>query len=249
MHRARSSTDPHRLGLRSPTGLRPRPEEHQTLVPGMQRLSLSPPPPAETHSYRQGRHSHRAGHSMGVLPSSINTNAPLPPLPRPVRRIAEEDECPICHNELPPKGADGSETAREAHIASCIEESLGGSSRAIPSSPPAADPTIQASSVPAQTSSAAAGPSRARADTQIDPAAQYAGWRRSNMLVYKATEKDCLDSEGRTKECVICLDDFEPGAELGRLECWCVYHRDCIRSWWDQKGMGACPLHQTQEGQ
>lgn len=250
LHRQRSSTDPHRGGLRSPTGLRPRPDDAQVLSSGMHRMSLPPAPPNHSHPYHTARYGHRAGQSLGVLPTApLNTNAPLPPVPRQIRRIAEEDECPICHNELPAKGPDGDETEREAHITTCIEESLTGASRSIPSSAPPVPVLAQASSVPAQSSlSSAAGPSRPRAETQADPSAQYAGWRRSNMLVYKATEKDCIDAEGRTKECVICLDDFVEGDELGRLECWCTFHRKCIRSWWDQKGVGACPLHQHQEG-
>jgi hypothetical protein len=41
--------------------------------------------------------------------------------PRHTRpRLREEDICPICRRALPPKGPNGEETEREAHIVSCI---------------------------------------------------------------------------------------------------------------------------------
>lgn len=45
------------------------------------------------------------------------------------------------------------------------------------------------------------------------------------MLVYKATEKDCVGEDGEVAECVICFEEFEPGDEMGRLECLCRFHR------------------------
>jgi Ring finger domain len=42
------------------------------------------------------------------------------PHPSPRPRLQESDICPICRHGLPPKGADGDETAREAHIIDCI---------------------------------------------------------------------------------------------------------------------------------
>jgi hypothetical protein len=41
----------------------------------------------------------------------------LPPTPQ----IAEEDECPICHRELPSRSLPNFEAAREAHINTCIQ--------------------------------------------------------------------------------------------------------------------------------
>ncbi|RVX69569.1 hypothetical protein B0A52_06633 [Exophiala mesophila] len=35
-------------------------------------------------------------------------------------RLAEEDICPICRRALPPRGPNGDESAREAHIVDCI---------------------------------------------------------------------------------------------------------------------------------
>jgi hypothetical protein len=47
------------------------------------------------------------------------------------------------------------------------------------------------------------------------------------MLVYKATEKDCVGEDGEVAECVICFEEFETGDEMGRLECLCRFHRVC----------------------
>jgi hypothetical protein len=84
------------------------------------------------------------------------------------------------------------------------------------------------------------------------------------MFPYVATEKDCVDEEGRVAECTICLEDFEAGDKMARLVCWCKFHevcltlsevreemlmgeQTCIKEWWDKKGRGACPTHQLQE--
>lgn len=48
-----------------------------------------------------------------------SSSAPRPPAEhRP--RLHERDVCPICRHALPPRGADGDETAREFHIMECI---------------------------------------------------------------------------------------------------------------------------------
>ena len=48
-----------------------------------------------------------------------SSSRPLPAGP-PRPRLRESDICPICRRALPPKGIDGDETAREAHIMDCI---------------------------------------------------------------------------------------------------------------------------------
>lgn len=42
------------------------------------------------------------------------------PLPSPRPRLEESEVCPICRHALPPRGIDGDETAREAHVMGCI---------------------------------------------------------------------------------------------------------------------------------
>ncbi|KAK3394132.1 FYVE zinc finger-domain-containing protein [Podospora didyma] len=145
--------------------------------------------------------------------SSSNVNRRLPPLPpQPQPQIAEEDECPVCHRELPPRTLANVEALREAHINICItahstysggvpSTSLGGDTRGPPLPP-------------------------------MPP-------RRTGMFPYTATEKDCVDSA----ECSICLEEFEVGVPMARLECLCRFHRTCIGAWW-QRHPGRCPMHQ-----
>lgn len=45
------------------------------------------------------------------------------------------------------------------------------------------------------------------------------------MLVYHATEKDCVGEDQEPQECVICFEEFDEGDEMGRLECLCKFHR------------------------
>lgn len=64
------------------------------------------------------------------------------------------------------------------------------------------------------------------------------------MAVYAATEKDCVSADGAPCECVICLEEFAVGDELGLLECFCKFHRRCIVEWYE-KGSGVCPTHKV----
>ncbi|CCX31471.1 FYVE zinc finger-domain-containing protein [Pyronema domesticum] len=64
------------------------------------------------------------------------------------------------------------------------------------------------------------------------------------MVVWNATHKDTIDTGTREPvECIICFEDFEEGQEIARLECLCRFHKKCIRSWFDRKGNGQCPVH------
>lgn len=167
---------------------------------------MSGTPPSNYHhahagspfgSYRTPRH--RSNYDMGQSSSSSMAHRrPLPPDPP---QLAEEDECPICHRELPPQSLPNSEELREAHINTCItsHSTYGGT------------PTGEGSS------------SRPR---------------RTGMFPYVATEKDCVDSA----ECTICLEEFEVGVPMARLECLCRFHRDCISRWF-AKNPGRCPVH------
>ncbi|CBX91437.1 similar to FYVE zinc finger protein [Plenodomus lingam JN3] len=183
-----------------------------------------------------------------LLHRSMNT--PVPPslipqqaqAPRPRRQIAEEDECPICGNELPPQGPDGDDSDRTHHIEECI---------ALYSGSPAPIP-------PAQQTSASAPNQRTRGMSTAGAAVSSGnGEGASNasrlshaargMFSYTATEKDCVDEDGGQAECIICLEDFEAGDKMARLVCWCKFHEKCIKEWWDKKGRGACPTHQLQD--
>ncbi|KAH7030221.1 FYVE zinc finger-domain-containing protein [Macrophomina phaseolina] len=168
------------------------------------------------------------------------TTPPYPPSMQPQpRQIPEEDECPVCHEELPPKGPDGSTVAREQHVEECIAANFAGPSSQSRTSTPSA-------AVDAAVAATAAHPGDARASAPTPPVAESSRRRRhtQGMLRYRASEKDCLDETGNPQECIICFEDFKEGDEMGRLECFCKFHRLCIRQWWDTKGDGSCPTHQ-----
>lgn len=211
-------------------------------------------------SFLQNRSRHRPHASPGPVPSSsssrIQTFSDLAGLdyanPRPAPRppLREEDECPVCHQALPPKGPDGSDVEREAHVESCIATHFS-SSGPRSSHPPASAATAAAVAASAATPSQAAGSgpistghrdSAGSSDIPSWSIRQSA--RTPGMFVYNASEKDCVgqDSEG-VQECVICFEEFAVGVEMGRLECLCKFHRACIRQWWITKGAGACPVH------
>ncbi|KAM0332178.1 hypothetical protein ACHAQA_002453 [Verticillium albo-atrum] len=141
---------------------------------------------------------HRSMLDVGSSSSSSAQNRALPP-PPPV--LAEEDECPICHRELPPRNLPNFEALREAHITVCITSHStylsggGGASSETPQDSVAGTPPLAA--------------------------------RRTGMFPYVATEKDCVDSA----ECTICLEEFVTGVHMARLECLCRFHRSCISAW------------------
>jgi hypothetical protein len=213
-------------------------------------------------------------------PSRPYHNRPMidvedPPAPTPARRqIAEEDECPICSEELPPKGPNGETTDRERHVEECIASHLYTSTppSRTTSAPPDTGEGSSASAafpapIPAPTAATASMTPLGSVPSSSAPLRQrrMTGGR---MLVYRATEKDCVAEDGTEAECVICFEEFEPGDEMGRLECLCRFHRvspirsvlaqlkhtitdyvrqTCIRQWWDTKGMGSCPTHQLHD--
>lgn len=175
--------------------------------------------PPSSSSYLSSRYRR---HNME--PPSASSSAPSappmhPPPARPRREIAEEDECPVCGCELP-----SGEANRENHIQACVLSRFSTSSGSPNVHPTAALPG---------------------SETTTNPLPPY---RPRGMAVFHATEKDCIaEEDGQLPECQICLDEFETGQELGRMECLCKFHRKCIRSWWDTKGTGSCPTHQLHD--
>ncbi|KAF2434822.1 FYVE-domain-containing protein [Tothia fuscella] len=237
----------------------------------------APPPPAQGSMYPP-RTSSTSG-APGVPPppyryrSLLDITTPMPPqppqqqlsTPRPPRRVmAEEDECPICGNELPLTGPNGETAAREAHVADCIDShSYASTPPPRTHSAPGGVPTIASANAPIPTgpSTTSTSISTTAPSSSLPPAggmtpssyASASGTQRQRrmtggrMLVYDATEKDCVGEDGEANECVICFEEFAAGDEMGRLECLCRFHRSCIRQWWDTKGVGSCPTHQLHD--
>ncbi|OLN88489.1 RUN and FYVE domain-containing protein 2 [Colletotrichum chlorophyti] len=105
---------------------------------------------------------------LDVGPSSSTSaihNRALPPPPPPPPQIPEEDECPVCHRELPSRSLPNFEVLRETHINTCI------TSHSTYSGTPAGESPQNAAGSP-------------------PPLAV----RRTGMFPYVATEKDCVDS-------------------------------------------------------
>ncbi|KAL4975963.1 FYVE zinc finger-domain-containing protein [Aspergillus desertorum] len=63
------------------------------------------------------------------------------------------------------------------------------------------------------------------------------------MLAFTATEKDCVRQDGTEQECTICMEEYEVGQSLVRLECLCKFHKRCIVEWFERKK--ECPVHKT----
>lgn len=53
---------------------------------------------------------------------------------------------------------------------------------------------------------------------------------QNRMLVYRIPASSEVHAE-----CPICFEDLEPNQKVGRLECLCVFHYDCIKSWFRKK--------------
>jgi hypothetical protein len=219
------------------------------------------------------------------------------PLPR-IPHLSEEDECPVCHRELPSRALPDYEALRANHVSQCIESqiALHSSSLSRPGAytsasqlPPitrtsssdtsriplprpagtAVDNAPRASSnttyntptaMPYRQLSTRSSPrpststtipntpeARAAAREEAHAAVVFRATqsptpeqnRRSGMFPYKATEKDCIDDA----ECTICLEEFEVGVDMARLECLCRFHLKCIREWFVDHP-GRCPVHQ-----
>lgn len=218
--------------------------------PGMQRALQSMP---QTQRMRASTSTQRTRSDDSVFPSrqryrttsTAPTSADVDPrsqlvatstiAERPQSRdttSSEEDECPVCGTREPPFGPEGVSVDRERHVEDCLSNhflfSAGPSTRAVPG------PGIEPPENPLQPGT----PTSPGAFGAPSPSV------RQRMLVYHATEKDCFDESGDPQECVICFDEFQPGDEMGRLECLCRFHRTCIKSWWLTKGPGSCPTHQ-----
>ncbi|CAK7213392.1 hypothetical protein SCUCBS95973_001791 [Sporothrix curviconia] len=170
---------------------------------------------ASSSSGHRHRHHHSHSHSH---------RAPAP-------QIAEEDECPVCRCELPRRSLPNFEALREAHITECIvthSQYMGGSSSNTLSAPA---PSTSLPNSPGEAATAAALATTAGAPPPPP--------RRTGMFPYRATEKDCVDDA----ECTICLEEFEVGVGMARLECFCRFHERCILAWF-VKHPGCCPVHQ-----
>ncbi|KAL6935095.1 uncharacterized protein HGUI_00388 [Hanseniaspora guilliermondii] len=67
--------------------------------------------------------------------------------------------------------------------------------------------------------------------------------KNNRMLVYNISQKEIdahqqkLDHQDDDNEfeCPICFELFQENEKVGRLECLCMYHYDCIKAWFKKK--------------
>ncbi|KAF3907682.1 hypothetical protein AA313_de0207158 [Arthrobotrys entomopaga] len=185
-------------------------------------------------------------------------SAPPPSFPR----LKETDYCPICQTVLPPPDpVTKDETAREAHIQSCIDNTISGHSASRRRSTPGLPASLAQTTMTSQpsTSQPPLQPLAAAPLLQAHPSGSAQRSRASSrptggrMVVYTATAKDILPSGNDAKadddkaECVICFEEFEEGDQIARLECFCRYHKKCITDWFNRRGDGQCPVHAMNE--
>ncbi|KAL8655474.1 MAG: hypothetical protein Q9226_003034 [Calogaya cf. arnoldii] len=169
-------------------------------------------------------------------------------------QLREEDECPICHQALPPKGPNNSETDREAHVAECIAQHFSSSvprgARPHPSTATEAAVAANAAITPQSANSGQRPHERRESESAIqgssngNNAFERMGSQRRRvvgMFKYLATEKDCIVEDGKPAECVICFEEFEQGVEMGRLECLCKFHQGAYTALGSPRPHGPTP--------
>lgn len=241
-HNARTLSDfggvPPQLGDRRSSY---RPQLHTARYQALNNLPQRPR--ASTHGLRTRSDNDTAHLSRSRYRSTSHTasstaaaQAAQAQLQQPQARqvLSEEDECPVCGTRNHPFGTSGTSEEREQHVEFCISSHLAG-------------PSSQATPVPTPDQTGAGENERVPSIPQRSSSMLGASTARQRMLVYHATEKDCFDEEGQAQECVICFEEFEEGAEMGRLECLCKFHRACIKGWWEKRGRGTCPTHQLHD--
>lgn len=210
------------------------PRSHASHVVGGGPMSSSNPHFAHVFEGRSSRPRGQTTPTNRQQTPVVPSSSTLPhDTPQPRRRqVREEDECPVCGIELPP-----GEDIREAHVQSCVSSRF-----STPPPHPAAVPSL--APIPPSNPHDPNLPSNTSPTTNMESArARAMSYRSRGIFPYVATEKDCVDGEGREQECTICMEEFQPGEEMGRLECLCKFHRKCIRDWWGIKGRGSCPVH------
>ncbi|KAJ5580277.1 uncharacterized protein N7459_006262 [Penicillium hispanicum] len=130
--------------------------------------------------------------------------------------VPEQDLCPVCGRAFPQLSAEEPIEAREAHIRQCIDNYGTPSARA-----------------EAETSAAPA----ASQEPPLPPLPVPV----TRMVEFTSTEKDCSNADGGVAECTICMEDYQVGEVLVRLECLCKYHKHCLLNWFGRKMQ--CPVH------
>lgn len=156
-----------------------------------------------------------------------------------VEQDDDSNRCPICNVDLETVAPDHEEIAIEQHIENCIKRAERIQQHHNRNGPVSPESNNQ---VPITNEDLACPTSRNR------------------MLVYKipypGNDKNSPINEDDYEECPICFEQMLPSEKVGRLECLCVFHYHCIKSWFTKKsqqlpaaeglntvGKNFCPLH------
>lgn len=140
----------------------------------------------------------------------------------------ERNHCPICNIDFKTLGDEVDESMIENHIQICIEHAERAQQHIGSSGSNSHEPLSSPTS-------------------------------KNRMLVYKVPfpkNTNVEINEDDYEECPICFEAMLPGEKIGRLECLCVFHYHCIKSWFIKKsnkvavtegithiGKNFCPLH------
>jgi hypothetical protein len=149
--------------------------------------------------------------------AGINSS-PQATTPQGAPNLPESEYCPLCLVPFSTLSASAPEQ-REAHVTSCI-------ATASSSTPPTPAHLVNSTSA-------------------MDGRHPRHSGANRNRVYYILGEKE-LDTIERDKknECPICMEGYEVGHEMGRLECLCRFHRECIDKWFGAQGMRKrCPIH------
>ncbi|KAH3682852.1 hypothetical protein WICPIJ_006191 [Wickerhamomyces pijperi] len=161
----------------------------------------------------------------------------------------ENDRCPVCFTII--KHLD--EQHREEHINMClINLEFRGSpdvhnrnaNRMLVYNIPGNEPTLPQPQQQQQPALMISDVLESPASSPENIATASSSSQLLTSSVPQSQEKLYLHEESpNAEECVICLEEFQPGDKVGRLECLCVFHYECIKSWFKKKGPGDCPIH------
>ncbi|SZF00257.1 unnamed protein product [Blumeria hordei] len=164
------------------------------------------------------------------------------PFPTRSSQISEEDECWICHQELPSRSLENHEMLRKTHVNNCVNAAIESTSGVVQKS--SVELTFEQEFVNTDHNNGSS--------TAMETGPQNYGHiqnlyvtsgRRTGVFPYRALETDCINSA----ECTICFEEFNVDDWMGRLECFCQFHLKCIRQWFEKRP-GQCPVHQHGSG-
>ncbi|KAH6580859.1 hypothetical protein BASA61_009366 [Batrachochytrium salamandrivorans] len=183
------------------------------------------------------RHRSNSNHSIDArhhsdtnamdTPNASKHSGSLRPYSRSQHRLSLSGsimaECPVCQKVLV---GGMSESDVEAHVAACLESVA----RSL-------DTSVMASGEQRANATASADVARSESTGIIGRSMRGVSGNRYIVQVLASTLPDV--------ECTICMEEFEKGQRIARLNCLCMFHYHCIQEWFanPQYGKQMCPVH------